>query len=475
MAVNLNFRKKDWKTGEVIKEVFLDNIEEGIEEAHTAIKKLDSDLEHITTKQREQNTVYSRKTIRPLLTFVDDDGNRNAVLSKLKMLSEKHNVPFTVCVPSDFIGTTGTLTLQELKDLQNINGFEIASHSKTHAVINDTLTLEQQKEEIYGSYRDMTKMGLDINTIVYPYGQSTVYAKQLVSQYYKCGVSTDARINSTPLITTRLGRFEFGGDTNNTYEFYKSKLDQAIANNEWLIFMTHVGMSSFDTTQLTHMDNLIAYAKQQGVDVVTVKDGINIRGNVIDINENQLYVGADGTNNIKDYDYQSLDTLTGNEVINFSTLPNQFTKKKVVINAITKDVANSPTGGRGILKTTVAENDNITTIQEFEGSNRVFRRVSIANNTMWGVWKEVCVTQLVGTFTIPTFVIPAGKSITKTVTTTITDFSKFLLINPTFSYTNDLIFSYGQRGSFDGIKINFYNPTTADITLTDSTWKYIYL
>ena len=65
MAVNLNFRKKDWKTGEVIKEVFLDNIEEGIEEAHTAIKKLDSDLEHITTKQREQNTVYSRKTIRP--------------------------------------------------------------------------------------------------------------------------------------------------------------------------------------------------------------------------------------------------------------------------------------------------------------------------------------------------------------------------------------------------------------------------
>ena len=45
MAVNLNFRKKDWKTGEVIKEVFLDNIEEGIEEAHTAIKKLDSDLD----------------------------------------------------------------------------------------------------------------------------------------------------------------------------------------------------------------------------------------------------------------------------------------------------------------------------------------------------------------------------------------------------------------------------------------------
>ena len=45
MAVNLNFRRKDWQTGEVIKEQFLDNIEAGIEEAHTAIKKIDSDLD----------------------------------------------------------------------------------------------------------------------------------------------------------------------------------------------------------------------------------------------------------------------------------------------------------------------------------------------------------------------------------------------------------------------------------------------
>lgn len=50
MAVNLNFRRKDWQTGEVIKEQFLDNIEAGIEEAHTAIKKIDSDFDNIASE-----------------------------------------------------------------------------------------------------------------------------------------------------------------------------------------------------------------------------------------------------------------------------------------------------------------------------------------------------------------------------------------------------------------------------------------
>ena len=59
MAVNLNFRKKDWKTGEVIKEVFLDNIEEGIEEAHTAIKKLDSDLDTMANEKLDKNGIVT--------------------------------------------------------------------------------------------------------------------------------------------------------------------------------------------------------------------------------------------------------------------------------------------------------------------------------------------------------------------------------------------------------------------------------
>lgn len=43
----LNFKKKDWKNGETIKEEYLDRIEDGIEEAHDGLKEVSSQLEHI--------------------------------------------------------------------------------------------------------------------------------------------------------------------------------------------------------------------------------------------------------------------------------------------------------------------------------------------------------------------------------------------------------------------------------------------
>ena len=60
MAVNLNFRRKDWQTGEVIKEQFLDNIEAGIEEAHTAIKKIDSDLDNNVHNLNERINSFTK-------------------------------------------------------------------------------------------------------------------------------------------------------------------------------------------------------------------------------------------------------------------------------------------------------------------------------------------------------------------------------------------------------------------------------
>lgn len=42
----LNFKRKDWRKGEVIEEEYLDNMEAGIEEAHTGLKQINSQLDN---------------------------------------------------------------------------------------------------------------------------------------------------------------------------------------------------------------------------------------------------------------------------------------------------------------------------------------------------------------------------------------------------------------------------------------------
>jgi hypothetical protein len=75
-------------------------------------------------------------------------------------------------------------------------------------------------------------------------------------------------------------------------------VDEAVANNAWLIWMTHVGQSDMDATQTQILDDLIAYIKRINVDIVTVHSGLDIIGNIVGINDNQFYMRADGENNI---------------------------------------------------------------------------------------------------------------------------------------------------------------------------------
>src|SRR5699024_9333902 len=98
----------------------------------------ETDLQLVNQAKRDVNLNTIKSNV-PLVSFVDDDGNP-AVLTKLLPLSQEYDIPFTVCMPSDFIKNGNGMSLEELKMLQNEYGFEIASHGKTHQVINNTMS-----------------------------------------------------------------------------------------------------------------------------------------------------------------------------------------------------------------------------------------------------------------------------------------------------------------------------------------------
>src|SRR5690625_3753032 len=88
----------------------------------------------------------TRKT-EALFTIIDDDGSKN-VLNLLRPIQQEFNIPMTTAVITDCVGNTGAIPRLTKEDLLQLvgEGWEVSSHTDTHAKL-DELTPEEQYEE----------------------------------------------------------------------------------------------------------------------------------------------------------------------------------------------------------------------------------------------------------------------------------------------------------------------------------------
>src|SRR5699024_7444913 len=140
--------------------------------------------------------------------------------------------------------------------------------------------------------------------------------------YYDYAVGTATRgdiVNISPFSNYELMRTSA---ELRTIETIKEKIDEAIENNGWLIFTSHVdqgyGWSEEKTRQI------IEYAQSRGVDFVTLEEGIKIQGNIVEIGEST--VSAGGMFFGKDFAYLGRNALTPDDV---PTNPMLYGRKSV--------------------------------------------------------------------------------------------------------------------------------------------------
>ena len=438
----------------------------------SAEQQLAEKTTEITKSAKRDLSLSTIKRDIPLVSFVDDDGNP-AVLTKLRPLAEMYGVPFTICMPSDFIMNGNGLSVAQLKDLQDSNGFEIASHGKTHTPINTSMPNEQQEVEVYESWRQMRELGLNVETIVYPYGQSTPYAREIVSRYYKAGVSTDTRLNPTPLLTYRLGRLQFP-TTGWTLSNYTAKVDEAIANKSWLIFMLHCGQAEHDAATQTILEQLIQYVQSVNVDIVNITDGIDISGNVIDINEQSIYYAKNGKNNIRDYYFEPIDNSNNNASHNGSHLPADFTDNKATINILTTsaDTATMPNGQRGALLTQKGNQASSVASQFYLTTRGLFYRSG--SGTAWhDVFNRVFAGIPVA-FTLDFGTIPAGTVVTKDYQIQNMFAGHFIELTNKTNLHRNLMLSKHISGAWT-LSINIFNPTASPIIVGEVGFDVLWM
>ena len=233
---------------------------------------------------------------RPIVTFINDDGWQDDY-NKLVAISEKHQVPF---VSALFNGST----MGEWYELylQNELGWEFASHPRNTALA-ELETEEDIENAMIETNEYLTNRGLIYHNLVYPYGSNDESVRRIAKKYYRCACTTDSNgLNKDVVSSFTLHRYPLGyGGTSetNTLENLKAKVDEAVVNNSWLIFMLHPHMAEHTDAITQMIDDLITYIKSINVDILTLNEGYNIFGNALECSdftggETGFAIGFDG-------------------------------------------------------------------------------------------------------------------------------------------------------------------------------------
>lgn len=112
-----------------------------------------------------------------VITF--DDGNADVLTNALPVM-RRYGLNGVMYVVSGAVDAEGYLTVEQLKQLLEA-GWEIGTHTATHP---DLAMTDNLSAEIYGSKRVLDSLlGIDVQTLAYPFGRVDRRVFQKVSNY----------------------------------------------------------------------------------------------------------------------------------------------------------------------------------------------------------------------------------------------------------------------------------------------------
>lgn len=231
---------------------------------------------------------------KPMITFIDDDGRVDLLQKWVPILEEKRN-KLTVALVTDWLEKKESTVIQwgDVHDLEKRYGVEFVSHTHTHPhaiqLTDDIIDYE------FKTARDILKReNLTYNIIVQPFGENTESVRKISRNYARANFGIVDEINTIPYNTFKMKRVPLGEEKYTTFEQYKLKIDEAIEKNGWLVFKSHSQYESFNKNQIEIIKQIIDYCRENGVLEVTLEEGLDLTGNLIDVGDfDQKSSGSD--------------------------------------------------------------------------------------------------------------------------------------------------------------------------------------
>ena len=251
----------------------------------------------ISSTTNVQPSSFNAKPIRPLVSFVDDDGKAGVYTKWLPLIQSK-NIPISICIITGSVGNPGYLTWEQIKDLQDTYDCEVLSHTVSHKNIGGFNTNKEWMEELKTSKETLISKGLNVRGLAYPNGgfygtkeglvDGTENGHWMTSLFYDYAVITQSKININPLpngnmAIDRAGIGCYQATGFETLNDLKARVDETVSKNGWLVLMTHVDDVNHTEQDTQDISDLIDYIQGLGtIDIVTLSEGFELFGNIIE-------------------------------------------------------------------------------------------------------------------------------------------------------------------------------------------------
>ena len=124
-----------------------------------------------------------------------DDGWKSQ-LNAARLLSQ-YGLHGSLYVISDAMGQPGYMTWDEVEGVSDT--MEIGGHTLSHSDLRNLASPKEYDAEIAADYRALTGHGFQPTTFVYPFGNYSTVAIDILRKYYECASTQDigANINTT--------------------------------------------------------------------------------------------------------------------------------------------------------------------------------------------------------------------------------------------------------------------------------------
>lgn len=410
--------------------------------------------------QANRSIIATSKRKFPMITFVDDDG-RTEVLEKWEPILKEKGNKLTIPLITGWVddpNNTSVITWEDVHRLKKEYGVEFVSHTHMHGHGNQ-MTAQQIDDDFRDAKRVLQREGLSHDIIVQPFGENSEDVRKISRDYAKINISTKEFVNTTPLDTFRAGRISLGEDLYTTFEQYKEKLDEAIANNGWIIFKSHSQYPSFDENQQQLIRQIIDYARANNISEVSVDEGISHFGNLIDVGDYTARAQDKYYYYVLDRDGEVHSNYNSKDFWNYKfnsvgldTPVTQFKEGTTsTVSIISKNAQSFPDNAPGQLITFRSE--SITLSYQLylpSNSDTIFKRRWDENSKKWLTFKKI-VTDVVEHITrqyTPQTILPANSSVDVNISNTV-------LTNLGFK-AGDLIVGSSESKIVDGVAYNIY-------------------
>jgi len=228
--------------------------------------------------------MISRKLPRePMITIEDDDG-WIGFYTVLYELAKEYNIPMTsAMITSRAMSFPGdnrpqrpqNYNYEQVMEMQESGLIEFVSHSHNHERLSE-MSEEDIREDFNTTQNFMKKYGFNHRAITIPFGDYGNREIGIIKEFfdYSTGGIKEKTIVKQPANNYLLGRIS----SELPFSELEQYMDEAVAEDGWLIICTHVGQDSDSSKE--YYESIIQSALSKGLKFVKLEEGIKHHGNI---------------------------------------------------------------------------------------------------------------------------------------------------------------------------------------------------